>query len=123
VAKHREKAEAPNDLSMRRGRLAISASMIDELPYAVMEIMGKLIIVQAQYLVALRDDEESIVIYHALSPHFRPIGEGDMPPDYQIVVECEPHKSGQPHGHEIGFREMPRNMDMVHFHEPSFAVH
>jgi hypothetical protein len=78
------------DLKDRRGIFIITRYAIDNFPNTIMEIMGKCIIVRAEYFM-LTD----FVKYEALSPHFDVVPEGLQPPKYSIWIvdnQIEFHK-------------------------------
>ena len=90
----------------RKGRFAISAEFIRSIPEALLELMGMVIVIRAEYIMMTE-----VIEYNALSPHFRPLKEGDMVPEYRITCECV--GSGPDHTHEYKFIEVGPDGDPV----------
>lgn len=100
----------------RKGRFAISSEIVRHTPEPLLELMGMVIVIRAEYMMA-----SEFIEYHAISPHFRPLKEGDMVPEYQVLCECV--GNGPDHKHEFKFVEIgpdgapatPRpNLKLVH---------
>ena len=68
---------------LRMGTFKISMALIEENPKAIMQIMGRVIVVRAECMYI------NIVKYVAISPEFDEIEEGDKVPEYDVIVTAK----------------------------------
>ena len=65
---------------MRLGSFRIGKNFIDDNPELVRQVMGRMIIVRAEYMFG------SYINYTALSPEFDKVGEGYKAPEYEVII-------------------------------------
>ena len=64
----------------RIGSFRIGKNFIDDNPKLVRQVMGRMIIVRAEYMFG------SYINYTALSPEFDKVGEGYKAPEYEVIL-------------------------------------
>jgi len=64
----------------RIGSFRIGKNFIDDNPELVRQVMGRMIIVRAEYMFG------SYINYTALSPEFDKVGEGYKAPEYEVIL-------------------------------------
>lgn len=70
----------------RLGRFRIAGVMLKNRPVDVLRVMGKCIVVRAEYLY-----EADAIEYTAISEHFAPLPEGFVVPTYRWVFQSDGH--------------------------------
>lgn len=70
--------------SKRYGTFSVTQDVVDDHPDVVMAVMGKVIVVRAEYKIATKKIE-----YEAWSPEFDELDQGAIPPEYDINVDSE----------------------------------
>jgi hypothetical protein len=69
------------DLKNRVGKFEVEREVIDDYPEVVMQIMGQVIVLRAEFLL-----HKNAIEYIARSPHFEEGPEGMEAPSYDIEI-------------------------------------
>ena len=76
--------EERGEFLRRCGKLIIPDQIVRSEPDIMMQVMGNLLVVRCEFMVMYNHFE-----YHAYSPKFRVLQEGEMTPEYLVSIETD----------------------------------